>query len=152
MPKRYGNTYECWRTIGYPLNPPANYALGGTPLNDAIIVLMDFLPKYKKAAGVQKINTIFLTDGASNALSGVKDNNDGNDFYQSFHGQNLLIDPVTNKRYEFNGNRINVTNTLLKALKGRVPGMNVVGFFLAGSGRKGNVSRSTLALHPTRYE
>ena len=141
--KRYGNTYECWRTIGYPLNPPANYALGGTPLNDAIIVLMDFLPKYKKDSGVQKINTIFLTDGASNPLSGVKDNNDGNDFYQSFHGQNLLIDPVTNKRHEFNGNRISVTNTLLKALKGRVPGMNVVGFFLAGSGRKGSVSRRT---------
>ena len=29
------------------------------------------------------------------------------------------------------------TDTLLKALKGRVSGMNVVGFFLAGSGRKG---------------
>jgi len=141
--KRYGGTYESWATIGYPLNPPANYALGGTPLNDAIVVLMDFLPKYKKASGVQKINTIFLTDGASNASSGVKDNNDGNDFYQSFHGQNLLIDPVTNKRYEFNGNRTNFTNALLKALKGRVPGMNVVGFFLAGSGRKGNVSRHT---------
>ena len=141
--KRYGNTYECWATIGYPLNPPSEYSLGGTPLNDAIVVLMDFLPKYKKATGVQKINTIFLTDGARNALSGVKDNNDGNDFYQSFHGQNLLIDPVNNKRYEFNGNRISVTNTLLKALKGRVPGMNVVGFFLAGSGRKGSVSRRT---------
>ena len=36
-----------------------------------------------------------------------------------------------------------VTNALLKALKGRVQGMNVVGFFLAGSGRKGVVSRNT---------
>ena len=36
-----------------------------------------------------------------------------------------------------------VTDTLLKALKGRVSGMNVVGFFLAGSGRKGTVSRNT---------
>ena len=36
-----------------------------------------------------------------------------------------------------------VTDTLLKALKGRVSGMNVVGFFLAGSGRKGAVSRNT---------
>ena len=104
---------------------------------------MDFLPKYKKAAGVQKINTIFLTDGASNSLPGVKDNNAHGDFYQGFSRENLLIDPITNKRYEFGGYHDDATDTLLKALKGRVPGMNVVGFFLAGSGRKGAVARST---------
>ena len=141
--KRYGGTYENWTTTGYPLNPPANYALGGTPLNDAIVVLMDFLPKYKKASGVQKINTIFLTDGAGNSLPGVKDTNERNDFYQGFSRENLLIDPVTNKRYEFYGSRSDITDSLLKALKGRVPGMNVVGFFLAGSGRKGTVNRNT---------
>ena len=143
--KRYNRTYEDWRFTGYPSNPPSKYSLGGTPLNDAIVVLMDFLPKYKKAAGVQKINTIFLTDGASNSLPGVKDANVHGDFYQGFSRENLLIDPVTNKRYEFGGygRGQGVTDALLKALKGRVPGMNVVGFFLAGSGRKGAVSRNT---------
>ncbi len=142
--KRYGpRTYEDWSTTGFPINPPSEYSLGGTPLNDAIVVLMDFLPKYKKAAGVQKINTIFLTDGASNQLPGIKDNNVHGDFYQGFTRENLLIDPVTNKRYEFGGYGDDVTGTLLKALKGRVSGMNVVGFFLAGSGRKGTVSRNT---------
>ena len=141
--KRYGYTrYENWATTGYPVNPHRNYALGGTPLNDAIIVLMDFLPKYKKASGVQKINTIFLTDGASNSLPGVKDANNHGDFYQGFRRDNLLIDPVTNKRYDF-GHDIEMTDILLKALKGRVPGMNVVGFFLAGSGRNGNIKRNT---------
>ena len=141
--KRYDRAYEDWSVIGYPSHPPSEYALGGTPLNDAIVVLMDFLPKYKKAAGVQKINTIFLTDGASNGLPGVKDNNAHGDFYQGFRRENLLIDPITNKRYEFGGQCEDATDTLLKALKGRVPGMNVVGFFLAGSGRKGTVSRNT---------
>lgn len=142
--KRYGYTrYENWATTGYPVNPHRNYALGGTPLNDAIIVLMDFLPKYKKASGVQKINTIFLTDGASNSLPGVKDVNNHGDFFQGFRNDNLLIDPVTNKRYEFTGYNNEVTDTLLKAFKDRVPDMNVVGFFLAGSGRKGSVSRNT---------
>jgi hypothetical protein len=141
--KRYGRVrYENWAVTGYPTNPPSNYALGGTPLNDAIIVLMDFLPKYKKASGVQKINTIFLTDGASHSLPGVKDTNNHGDFYQGFSRDNLLIDPVTNKRYEF-GYDIEMTDILLKALKGRVQGMNVVGFFLAGQGRKGAVSRNT---------
>ena len=143
--KRYNRTYEDWRFTGYPSNPPSKYSLGGTPLNDAIVVLMDFLPKYKKAAGVQKINTIFLTDGASNNLIGVKDIKDDNEYFQGFLKENLLIDPVTNKRYEFGGygRGQGVTDALLKALKGRVPGMNVVGFFLAGSGRKGAVSRNT---------
>jgi hypothetical protein len=141
--KRYSRQYEDWSTVGYPMNPPRDYSLGGTPLNDAIVVLMDFLPKYKKASGVQKINTIFLTDGASQNLVGVKDVNDRGDFYQGFRRDNLLIDPITNKRYEFDGNRADITDTLLKALKGRVPDMNVVGFFLAGSGRNGAVKRNT---------
>ena len=68
--KRYGRTYEDWSVTGFPVNPPSQYSLGGTPLNDAIVVLMDFLPKYKMDTGVQKINTIFLTDGASNSLPG----------------------------------------------------------------------------------
>jgi len=54
-----------------------------------------------------------------------------------------MIDPVTNKRYEFDGYGPNVTTMLLKALKGRVQGMNVVGFFLAGQGSKGAISRNT---------
>ena len=141
--KRYNRTYEDWSTTGYPMSPPEKYGLGGTPLNDAIIVLMDFLPKYKKASGVQKINTIFLTDGASNGMSGVKDTDCGHDHYQGFRRDNLMIDPVTNKRYEFDGYGPNVTSMLLKALKGRVQGMNVVGFFLAGQGSKGAISRNT---------
>ena len=141
--KRYNRTYEDWSTTGYPMSPPEKYGLGGKPLNDAIIVLMDFLPKYKKASGVQKINTIFLTDGASNNMSGVKDTDCGHDHYQGFRRDNLMIDPVTNKRYEFDGYGPNVTSMLLKALKGRVQGMNVVGFFLAGQGSKGAISRNT---------
>ena len=137
--KRCNRTYEDWSDIGYPSNPPSRYVMGGTPLNDAIVALMDFLPKYKKTTGVQKINTIFLTDGASNGLPGVKDNLNDNDFYSRFMRENLLIDPVTNKRYEFSQHE--VTNTLLKALKGRVSGMNVVGFFLAGSGKRGTIGR-----------
>ena len=140
--KRYGRQYENWRETGYPTNPPSSYSLGGTPLNDAIIVLMDFLPKYKKASGVQKINTIFLTDGASSNLIGVKDVNDRGDFYQGFGKENLLIDPVTNKRYEAAATHGTITNVLLKALKNRVYDMNVVGFFLAGSGRNGAVKRN----------
>ena len=37
------------------------------------------------------------------------------------------------------------TDTLLKMLKNRVYDMNVVGFFIAGSGRSGRVDKRTIA-------
>ena len=45
-----------------------------------------------------------------------------------------------NKTYEIT----DMTNDLLRILKGRVPGMNVVGFFIAGGGRSGRVDKRTL--------
>ena len=54
---------------GYPKRPIKDLYLGGTPLNATIITAMDLLPKFKSETGVQKVNTIFLTDGASHDLS-----------------------------------------------------------------------------------
>ena len=153
---RYGG-YRDWSVDGYPYSPHKNLNLGGTPLNDAIIAMMDFVPKYKKSTGVQKINTIFLTDGQSHRLEGVHDYrldeetgehhktithwNPG--WYHRQYGPKVIItDPVVNKTYEIEDG--NMTNDLLKMLKNRVYGMNVVGFFIAGTGRSGRVDKRTL--------
>ena len=45
-----------------------------------------------------------------------------------------------NKTYEVT----DMTSDLLRMLKNRVPGMNVVGFFIAGSGKSGRVDKNTL--------
>jgi hypothetical protein len=45
-----------------------------------------------------------------------------------------------NKTYEIT----DMTHDLLRILKGRVPDMNVVGFFIAGAGRSGRVNKNTL--------
>ena len=127
--------------------------MGGTPLNDSIIAMMDFVPQFKKDTGVQKVNTIFLTDGASNVLEGIfdlklntetgehREITDGSAFRWNNNVKLIINDPVTNKTFEV---KDSVTDTLLKILKGRVYEMNVVGFFLAGSGRKGTVTARTL--------
>ena len=65
--------YSARSEMGYIYRPPRNLYLGGTPLNDAIIAMMELVPKFKKKTGVQKVNTIFLTDGASNKLDGIYD-------------------------------------------------------------------------------
>jgi hypothetical protein len=131
--------------------------LGGTPLNEAIIAMMDLVPKFKNDSGVQKVNTIFLTDGASNRLDGVFDysfNSSTNEHTETIKrlghsnyraarfapSKIIVTDPVVNKTYEIT----EMTNDLLRMLKNRVTGMNVVGFFIAGSSKSGRVDKRTL--------
>ena len=153
--------YLNWKEEGYPYTEPPTMGLGGTPLNDAIIAMMDLVPKFKNETGVQKVNTVFLTDGASNYLPGVFDYrfdaekkeqekviNDMRSFRYGSYGskpitkQIIITDPVTNKNYDVTSDGI--TNDLLGILKNRVPGMNIVGFFIAGNGKSGRVDKRTL--------
>ena len=149
----YNRAYRDWTNKGYPYTAPASLGLGGTPLNDAIIAMMDLVPKFKSDTGVQKVNTIFLTDGASNRSEGVYDYRlitEGElkgthekilNGITSYKRQKVVItDPVMNKTIEVQS----MTNDLLQLLKNRVPGMNIVGFFIAGSGKSGRVDKRTL--------
>ena len=153
----------------YPIYIPSNYNLGSTPLNHSIVYAMDLLPKFKKDYGLQKVHTVFLTDGASNSISSsyqwgkmdrfeeLSDQSYDGEFLPGYfdRGTNdiTIIDPVNNKKYEMklNGERYqrgfsydSQTNVLVEFLKARVPGMNVVNFFIAGRNRKGTVSRNEI--------
>ena len=157
----------------YPIYVPSSYNLGSTPLNHTIIYAMDLLPKFKKDNGLQKVHTVFLTDGASNSIQnsyqwGKMQNYDklteefvyNGEFIPTYYDKSCsditLIDPVTNKKYEMKYNDKKnpysyrgfgydtQTNILVEFLKSRVPGMNVVNFFIAGRNRKGTVSRNDI--------
>ena len=52
----------------YPVYPASDYQLYSTPLNHSIVAAMDLVPKFKKDNGLQKVHTVFLTDGASNSI------------------------------------------------------------------------------------
>jgi hypothetical protein len=140
----------------YPLDLPPFLNLGGTPLNSAIISMMEIVPKFKRDTGVQKVNTIFLTDGASNSLSGVYDyhldsaTGEHSKSWLPFNGDIMITDPKTLKSYKIGNRRHNMTDGLLRILKDRVPDMNLIGFFIAGSGRSGRVDKRVLySLEPT---
>ena len=141
--------FEADREIAYDkVVFPGFLNLGGTPLNDAIISMMEIVPKFKAETGVQKVNTIFLTDGASNNLDGVYDyyldTNTGEHkkIVNTLRGKVMISDPKTLKNYEVDA--FNMTDGLLNVLKKRVPDMNLIGFFIAGSGRSGRVDKRTL--------
>ncbi len=155
---RYGG-YRDWNVEGYPYSPPQKYQLGGTPLNDAIIAMMEYIPQFKLDSGVQKVHTIFLTDGASHTIGNVYDyklitdgENKGSHEESNvscgghWADRNLTIykDPVSGKTYESEG-RYSQTPVLLKILKERVGNFgNLVNFFIAGSGKSGRVDKRTL--------
>ena len=145
--KRLSPYYEDWRVTGYPVDYCRNYYLSATPLNESIIAMMDYAPKFKKRTGVQKLNTIFLTDGESDALPGVWDSYDERMVINRYGEENLIIDPVTNNQYEMKCARYSrageATPLLLKALKARVSEMNVLGFFIAGRGKQGRIDLYT---------
>jgi len=157
----------------YPIYVPSSYNLGSTPLNHSIVYAMDLLPKFKKDNGLQKVHTVFLTDGASNSIQnsyqwGKMQNYDklteefvyNGEFIPTYYDKGCsditLIDPVTNKKYEMKYNDKKnpysyrgfgydtQTNILVEFLKSRVPGMNVVNFFIAGRNRKGTVSKNDI--------
>ena len=142
------------------LSSPNGYDLYGTPLDTAILVAMDVLPKFKSETGVQKVNTIFLTDGESQAIDWYidipTDEYDDREYrHNRLERRNDMIvtDPVTGKKlrhksyrnyYNYDDYSQKRTAFFLSLLKQRVPDMNVVGFFIAGSGRNGTVAKRTL--------
>ena len=149
---QYGHNRK--NDYGLPCYMPAIFGLASTPLNETIIAMMDIVPKFKKETGVQKVNTIFLTDGASNSNRNVHDlrfDERKNEHFevQKYLGSDkdvILTDPKTHKSYEIKSlNRM--TDTLLKIFKERVRGMNLIGFFIAGSGRSGRIDKRVLSYH-----
>ena len=137
------------------LTIPYRYALGGTPLDSAILAAMDILPKFKSNTGVQKVNTIFLTDGESHPVENYVTVSDyGEEIFRGYieHRNDAVItDPITGKKVKFDyklyysdGASAKKTALYLELLKYRVPNMNIVGFFIAGSGKNGNVSKNTI--------
>ena len=150
--------YRDWNVEGYRQIALRCYQLGGTPLNEAIIAMMNIVPKFKTDNNLQKVHSVFLTDGAGNSLRGKNEwqlitaeghENYGEHFLGvSSLGKNTVVtDPVTNVTIngeDSNGYYFSETPTLLKLLKKRVPEMNIVGFFVAGSGKHGLVRHDTL--------
>jgi len=134
------------------LSIPDGWNLGGTPLNGAIVNAMNFIPKYRDKNGIQNLNVVFITDGASNDNSNTRvdySEEAADNKYQPYreysdrHSTSVYYDPITKKEYlrnTFRGAGQVTTATLLTMLKDRTK-CNVVGFFLARStGKSGRVS------------
>ena len=123
-----------WKESYYGV--PHEYNLGGTPLNECIILANDVVDKFRTKHGVQIINTVFVTDGESATLGGVVSEDYGTIAFGTGQVWNsnynsILEDKVTGKNYSVN-NRDEVTNKLLVALADR-HNINTIGYFIGNS-------------------
>ena len=131
---------------------PRGLDLGGTPLGQAAACALEFVPKYKRETGVQKINTVFLTDGAGCKLDRVYHINTNLRTGDTYNGYQyvswamdlVLKDNMTNTTLFGKDYNRDTTAMLLELLRKRVPEMNIVNFFVAGSGRSGRVCKNAI--------
>ena len=146
-------SYRDWRNDGYPYYVPKILNLGGTPLNSAIIAALQVVPEFKKVNNVQKVHTIFLTDGASHKINGVHkyQTHEGEtlESYEGIYGYGVGRSVYVDQKFgnkvssdSYSDDRDTQMSALLDLLRKRVPDMSVTNFFVAGSGRKGFVKPS----------
>jgi hypothetical protein len=136
---------------------PRGFQLSSTPLNDTIMAAMKMIPAFQKRYNIDKMNAVFLTDGASDGGERVISLNDndkregdswmtrrvGGDWKFkaiSYNANILLTDRLTKKTVPVGSSRRHLTDALLKVLKMRT-GCKVLGFFVD---EKTTIGRGTL--------
>ena len=125
---------------------PRGFQLSSTPLNDTIMAAMKMVPAFQKKYNIDKMNTVFLTDGASDGGERIISMNDddktepdswvtrriGGDWKfkkMAYNANVILTDRLTKKSLPVGDSRRHLTNALLKVLKNRT-GCKVLGFFI----------------------
>jgi hypothetical protein len=132
---------------------PQGYNLSSTPLNESIMAAMKMVPAFQRKYNIDKMNTVFLTDGcsdggerivvtdpsvgentesSSNTWWGRRSGQEGLRFkdFSSYDTNALMTDRLTKKTLKVSGNRDGLTNALLKFLKLRT-GTKVLGFYVS---------------------
>ena len=124
-----------------PLPVPAFLGLGGTPLNEGLVVMADFLPRWKRENGTEKTHLVVLTDGEAQSTGVCKAPSDYVDRWYSYHlGYNTILrDRQTGKTYSTAKNSgYGITSELIRVIRDRYEWCNVLGFRLCQSRELGH--------------
>ena len=151
----FSNRYSYYYSSSYQFyGLPNNYNLGGTPLDDTIIMSKSIIEEFKIRTKAQIVNAVFLTDGQSNRNGHYLDSTN---VVRGFDRRALHIDDKASRSRTYpvsdKGQQKQATDILLEALKNSL-GINLLGFFLlSGSGRRvsGNLGY-IMSSYPTEVE
>jgi len=112
-------------------NPPHFLGLGGTPLNDALVVMHQYLGEWQRKQGVEKSHLIILTDGESQCIgrtAGAEESPIFDHKYPRTLGYNTII---RNKGRYYNGihnANTSATSGLIRILRDSYPECSILGF------------------------
>lgn len=154
---------EFTKMTEYLMNRPWNkmdYGLNGTPLNEALLYMVDYVGKFIKNYDVEKMSFITLTDGDGGSLhcyrksikNGPSWEYDVNGKPVRINSQSILRDPITKKDYDIGGDSNEQTAALLSLLRDRYA-VNSVGFYLLNNSVRsalGFVKHNTVGLSATQ--
>ena len=110
--------------------PPAFMGLGGTPLNEALVVMQSYLGKWKAQHNVEKCHLIVLTDGESQCLPTTKAGKSYGvftGFYPDYGHYNTVIRHRGRHFKTVHNANSDMTNRLLEIIRETNPGSNVLG-------------------------
>ena len=123
---------------------PDKYDLGGTPLNNSLFAMNDFIPYFKTKNNVQIVNMVYLTDGDSGGSNaywtpGRTEKDDDRSRETSHFGRyyssggkrpkTFIRDLETKKEYLCDESRGRMTALLVEILRDKHD-INIVNFFL----------------------
>jgi hypothetical protein len=122
---------------------PQGYGLSSTPLNDTIMAAMHMVPEFQSQYNIDKMVTVFLTDGSSDgnerivSFKETKNSypSDGNRYWiesLNYDTNHIMVDKVSKNKYSVSGRRhgrMSMTDSLLQALKDRT-GTKLIGFYI----------------------
>ena len=103
------------------------FALSGTPLNEAIISLGQIMKQYIKSSGIQKCHAVVLTDGDSFHADYLYQNpKDGYQFNRTIYSGGFMV--RSNARtYNCGNGGTDFTCSLVKAMKDQLPDCSFLG-------------------------
>lgn len=120
------------------------YGTGGTPLNEALSYMVEYLPKFIKNNGIQKMSFITLTDGEGGSLStnsgrrsleDYRHEHDSEGKYVKITQKHFIKDDLTKKNYQIDRFSGSHTEAILRMLKDRYD-INSVGFYICANNRR----------------
>ena len=128
------------RFTSYSIFCAEGYSMGDTPLNEALVEMLKFIPDYKRRNNIEKLTLITLSDGAGgqllmNTRIQKYDYNRISDDGARLKIKNFMRDEETGKTYELEDESYSTTEILLKMIKERND-ITTLGFYICENRRR----------------
>ena len=124
--RRHYDSYE------EPIDMPSCMRLGGTPLDPAIVASLTIVKNFILKHKIQKMNTIFLTDGCGHSMYNTVTTTDKGNLELDYGSENadLVIKGVDKKNYPYESHRFTKSTAVMFDMLRQSTGTNIVGFYV----------------------